>query len=260
MRQVPPQILALDFDGVICDGLIEYFQSTKRAYCHIWPSYSLEKLNDFSQQFYYLRPVIEMGWEMIVLLRALVLETPEVDIIERWPQILEMRLTEDGLETDFLTRTLDQVRDEWIHADLEEWLSLHRFYPGIIKRLDDILRSPTLLYIITTKEGRFVQKLLAEQGLNLEPNQILGKEVKQPKYQTLQQILTQHGIAPKELWFVEDLLKTLQKIQQQPNLSGIQLFLADWGYNTPAMRDSLRHQSAIQLLSLAQFSQNFSLW
>ena len=31
-----PQILASDFDGVICDGLIEYFASTERAYQKIW--------------------------------------------------------------------------------------------------------------------------------------------------------------------------------------------------------------------------------
>ena len=31
-----PTILALDFDGVICDGLIEYFQTFWRTYCQIW--------------------------------------------------------------------------------------------------------------------------------------------------------------------------------------------------------------------------------
>ncbi|MGL5035980.1 MAG: HAD family hydrolase, partial [Microcystaceae cyanobacterium] len=250
MKRVTPLILALDFDGVVCDGLAEYFQSTKRAYCRIWPSYSSEELDSFTEQFYSLRPVIETGWEMIVLLRALVLATPEIEIIEHWPNVVKVRLMEDRLEKNFLMETLDQVRDEWIQSDLEKWLSLHRFYPGVIERLNGILRSPTLLYIITTKEGKFVQKLLTEQGLKLEPNQIFGKEIKQPKAQTLQQILTQHQIKPEELWFIEDLLKTLQKIQEQPDLSGIGLFLADWGYNTPAMRDSLGHQSAIQLLSL----------
>ncbi|TAF20763.1 MAG: HAD family hydrolase, partial [Nostocales cyanobacterium] len=33
-----PTILALDFDGVICDGLIEYFEVAWRTYCQIWSS------------------------------------------------------------------------------------------------------------------------------------------------------------------------------------------------------------------------------
>ncbi|MCZ8160393.1 MAG: HAD family hydrolase, partial [Microcystis sp. LE19-196.1B] len=32
-----PRILALDFDGVLCDGMIEYFQISKRTYETLWP-------------------------------------------------------------------------------------------------------------------------------------------------------------------------------------------------------------------------------
>ncbi|MHC5726941.1 MAG: HAD family hydrolase, partial [Nostoc sp.] len=36
MTASSPTILALDFDGVICDGLIEYFEVSWRTYCQIW--------------------------------------------------------------------------------------------------------------------------------------------------------------------------------------------------------------------------------
>ena len=29
-------LFALDFDGVLCNGLIEYFQTAWRAYCQVW--------------------------------------------------------------------------------------------------------------------------------------------------------------------------------------------------------------------------------
>ena len=33
-----PNILALDFDGVLCDGMREYFETSRRTYMKIWPT------------------------------------------------------------------------------------------------------------------------------------------------------------------------------------------------------------------------------
>ena len=55
------------------------------------------------------------------------------------------------------------------------------------------------------------------------------------------------------MWFVEDKLSTLAKISSQPELEAVKLYLADWGYNTPAERESVLQQSRIQLLTLADF-------
>jgi phosphoglycolate phosphatase-like HAD superfamily hydrolase len=266
MTQLTPKILALDFDGVICDGMLEYFQSTKRAYRHFWPLEDLNELEFFAENFYRLRPLIETGWEMILLLRALVLAVPEAEMHHHWSELIKRLLTQENLEPVLLAKTLDQVRDEWINEDLDGWLNLHRFYPGVIERLKSLLSSSTLLYVVTTKEGRFVQKLLADQGLELNRESIIGKEIKQPKYLTLQQLLEQHHLSPQELWFVEDLLPTLLLVNQQLDLTGVGLFLADWGYNTEAARNSLSSPSSqssfpkIHLLSLSQFSQDFSQW
>ena len=45
-----PKILALDFDGVICDGLLEYFQTTKYTYVKVWTENSLDFLNNFANR------------------------------------------------------------------------------------------------------------------------------------------------------------------------------------------------------------------
>ena len=59
-----PTILALDFDGVICDGLIEYFQTAWRTYCQIWKPVETVPDPDLALSFYRVRPAIETGWEM----------------------------------------------------------------------------------------------------------------------------------------------------------------------------------------------------
>ena len=67
-----PTLIALDFDGVLCNGLIEYFQTAWRTYSQIWQLSDEVQSNDLVEKFYRLRPVIEIGWEMPVLIRALI--------------------------------------------------------------------------------------------------------------------------------------------------------------------------------------------
>lgn len=263
-----PSILALDFDGVLCDGLLEYFQTSWRTYCQIWKPESQTPPDHLAPGFYRLRPVVEVGWEMPILLRALVLGVSQEKILQDWPAVAQEIIQSENIDAVDVGKKLDAVRDQWIATDLDSWLGLHRFYPGVIERMHGILSaaqaSPletlTQLFIVTTKEGRFVKQLLQEQGIQLPEERIIGKECKRPKHQTLRQLIEGFPGEAVTLWFVEDRLKTLQSVQQQPDLKDVRLYLADWGYNTTVQQESARNDSTIQLLSLSQFVQDFSAW
>lgn len=254
-----PAILALDFDGVVCNGLIEYFQTAWRTYSKIWSPLNQTPPEDLAASFYQLRPVIETGWEMPVLIRALLLGTPEQKIWQDWTVLAQQLLQEAGLAAADIGKELDQIRDEWIAKDEAGWLSLHKFYPGVAERLRLLVASPVRPIIITTKEGRFVKALLQQQNVQMPQEDIIGKESKRPKYQILREI-AQSADTPLSLWFVEDRLKTLQLVQQQPDLNFVKLYLADWGYNTQSERQATDNNSRIQLLSLSQFAGDFAAW
>jgi len=255
-----PFILALDFDGVVCDGLIEYFETSKRTYTQIWSEDSLLSDENLAKSFYALRPVIETGWEMPLLVRALVLGYTEHQILQEWPVIAEKLLESEKLEKKQISQMLDLTRDKWIVSDLEGWLGLQRLYPGIAQKLEDLMNSPIILYIISTKEGRFIKKLLQEVGVEINEKFICGKEVKQPKHETLRQLIKAAGCVPQDVWFVEDRFKTLESVKKEPDLNGIGLFLASWGYNTEQAREAARYDQNIHLVTLEQFLQDFSLW
>ena len=255
-----PTILALDFDGVVCDGLIEYFEVAWRTYCQIWSPINDTPPDDLALRFYRLRPVIETGWEMPVLIKALIEGFNDDQILQSWTTITPQILAADHLETKAVSSKLDHLRDEWIQTDLNGWLSLHKFYPGVIERLKITLESEVQLYIVTTKEGRFVKQLLQQEGVNLPPENIFGKEVKRPKYETLRELIEKANTQNVSLWFVEDRLKTLQLVQQQSDLNHVQLFLADWGYNTQPEREAGKNDPRIQLISLSHFAHDFSTW
>ncbi|MFH7244467.1 MAG: HAD family hydrolase [Spirulina sp.] len=255
---MPPTLLALDFDGVVCDGLLEYFQTAWKAYCEVFQPASPDPPQGLAERFYPLRPVVETGWEMPLVLYGLLTGVPDQDILDHWPTLVPLLLDQAAVEATQLGTAVDGVRDRWMAADLEGWLALHRFYPGVLPRLQQAQAQGIDLVIISTKEGRFIQQLLAQQGMALAADRILGKEVKQPKYDSLRQLKAK---APESrIWFVEDRIKALQSVQRQPDLGDVQLFLADWGYNTATDRQAGAADDRIQLISLAQFAQPFEDW
>ncbi|MCU0517042.1 MAG: HAD family hydrolase [Oscillatoria sp. Prado101] len=255
-----PTILALDFDGVLCDGLLEYFQAAWRTYCQIWSPPNPTPPPDLAAVFYRLRPVIETGWEMPVLIRALLLGVTEQKILQDWLNIAPQLLREEKLNATDIGAKLDSLRDHWIAGDLADWLSYHRFYPGVAERLQQLLADNSVLpVIITTKEGRFVRQLLQQQAIDMPEKYIFGKELKRPKHSILRELLQAYA-GNSAIWFVEDRLKTLEIVQQQPDLTAVRLYLAEWGYNTPQERESARQNPGVTLLSLSQFASGFSDW
>jgi hypothetical protein len=94
-----PSILALDFDGVVCDGLREYFESAWRAYTLLWASPGAVAPAGLAERFYALSPVVESGWEMPLVIKALLAGVNDAAIAARWadlaPQLLDGREAAD---------------------------------------------------------------------------------------------------------------------------------------------------------------------
>ena len=256
MQSLSPQLLALDFDGVLCNGLVEYFQTTWHAYCQL-ESRQGEPPSKLASPFYRTRPVIETGWEMPVLLHALLQGIPEGDILQDWPDISQRMMQQTNWSVPDLTAAVDGYRDRWIASDLNGWLACHTFYPGVIDRLRLWVTCELPLAIVTTKEERFARQLLRQEGIELPEGRVFGKAVKRPKHETLRLLGATSGT---EIWFVEDRLKTLKSVNQQPDLLSVKLFLADWGYNVPADRHAARQNNRIHLLSLKRFVGDFEEW
>ncbi len=251
-----PDILALDFDGVICDGRQEYVQSGWRTYRQIWDAPSPTPPDGLAERYVALAAVIETDLDVPLLVRALMLNLPAEQILQEWthltPQLLA-GVAREKIQTEFVHQ-----RDRWITEDFNQWLSYQPLYPGVADRLQQILASPIKLVIVTNRGQRFALELLQAAGVMIPESQVFGKQGDRPKYQVLRQLLTSES---SRLWFVEDHLKALRLVQQQPDLANVRLFLADWGFNTPAIRTEVQSDPQIQLLSLAQFTQpDFSVW
>ncbi|MGR3278442.1 HAD family hydrolase [Acaryochloris marina NIES-2412] len=251
-----PQTIALDFDGVLCNGLREYFLTTWRAYSRIWPTSTSEPAPELAEHFYHLRPVIETGWEMPVLLRAILKGFSEAQVLADWSSIRDRIVVEEDLDRKSLVQQVDGVRDHWIASDLENWLALHEFYPGVVSALQTLSQDIEVI-IISTKESRFIYTLLKDAGVDLSRDRIYGKDCRRPKYETLRLLIPE---VAGPIWFVEDRIAALEQVKEQSDLAEIGLFLGTWGYNTACDRKRAHQDQRIHALDLEQFCQSLTQW
>jgi hypothetical protein len=250
-------LLALDFDGVLCDGLAEYFAISAQVYRELCPDIGCtSNLEPFREWFYRLRSVITHGWEMPLLLHGLLVGEDVAALATDWPQVQQRLLATTGWTAQALGQQVDRARDAWMEQDEPGWLSLHRFYPGVVAQVQKWLTADRLQpVIVTTKQERFVLALLAGVGVAWPQTWLYGKTVNQPKTTILQTLHQQYGV----IGFVEDRLEALTAVQQVPALQDVPLFLATWGYNTP-QQAQLATQKGIQPLTLAEFCDPHCPW
>jgi phosphoglycolate phosphatase-like HAD superfamily hydrolase len=237
---------------VVCDGLAEYFESAWRTYGELWGAAGTPPPPGLAERFCALRPVVESGWEMPLVVKALLDGVDDEAIRTDWTTLAPTLLA--GETAADVGARLDRVRDAWIAADRAGWLGRHRFYPGVVERLRGL--GATELVIITTKEGRFVHELFARAGLDVARVRIYGKEAKRPKADVLRAVKA----GGETIWFVEDRFKTLIAIEALTDLNDVRLFLAGWGYNFPEEREAARRDARITLLTLEDFTGDFARW
>ncbi|HEU4437930.1 MAG TPA: HAD family hydrolase [Methylomirabilota bacterium] len=257
-----PDVLALDFDGVCCDGLREYFETSRRVHARVWPAEPMPAPGLF-EAFGSLRPVILSGWEMPVLLRAIAQGVPRAAVLGDWDGVRDAVVGADprgaGLRSQ-LGQTLDAVRREWIARDLDGWLALHVPYV-MLEHLRRLVGEPDRAVVVTTKEGEFARLILDRWRVTFAD--IEGKETGEHKCENLRGLIAAwaaaHGRRPR-LAFVEDRLETLQHVTTHADLEDVALYLAEWGYNTDAARARARADGRIRLLALEQFRAGTAGW
>ncbi|MFZ9748499.1 MAG: HAD family hydrolase [Vulcanococcus sp.] len=243
-------LLVFDFDGVLVDGMLEYWWSARRAALSLCPGQQLpERAPD---GFALLRPLIHKGWEMV--LAALELSRPDLDLgayLSDYPQRTQQALQRWELTPAVLQEALESLRAQAIEEDPEAWRALHRPYPGIPERLRRLEAEGSDWLVLTTKGGAFARQLLA--GYDLQPKAVYGHEDGSKP-----EVLLRLSEASEALWFVEDRRPTLETVRQTPGLEAVRCFLVSWGYLGPRDREAL--PEGIALLEPERFEQPLARW
>jgi phosphoglycolate phosphatase-like HAD superfamily hydrolase len=252
-RRRPYDVFAVDFDGVLCDTAAETGVAAWRAGGQVWPAWQgPEPPSEYLSRFLNLRPVLETGYQAILLMRLIHTGVDDETIELQFPELCTRLLEETGYPTAELVRLFGQTRDTWIDRDLDDWLSRHRFYPGVIETFATRVKTDPV-FILTTKQERFVRALLNSRGIRLPANHIFGLDAGKPKEDVLDQLSGRSEFNGARFHFVEDRLQTLIRVASKSSLSHVLLYLADWGYNTPGDREKARSFPRITIWSRGSF-------
>ncbi|MGD7033759.1 HAD family hydrolase [Methylotuvimicrobium buryatense] len=243
-------IYALDFDGVICDSALETAITGWKAAGQLWPDMTEDRLSkQLIDRFRRVRPAIETGYEAILAMRLIDREEEDNAVLSGFERYKQNLLDEAGVDVEFLKKLFGDTRDNWIAADLSNWISVNPLFPNVADKLKQLNEWATW-YVVTTKQERFVSQILNANEIELSGGNIFGLERNRSKADTLIEILEGHP--NEQIYFVEDRLPALLSVMTSPKLQSLKLQLADWGYNTAQDRQEAVRKG-IELLCIEDF-------
>ena len=244
-------LLVFDFDGVLIDGMAEYWWSARRAAQTLRPECQLPSV--IPDGFRQLRPLIHKGWEMV--LAALELSRSDLDLtnyLNAYADQLQPALERWQLSTTSLQNSLEAQRQQAIARDRASWIALHRPYPGVLERLRQLEMEGIPWRVLTTKGAQFAAELLKAQGL--QPQAVDGHE-QGSKTDVLLRLSQREE---RELWFIEDRRPTLEAVRNTTGLNAVRCYLVRWGYLGPQDQENL--PAGIALLQEETFRSPLSEW
>ena len=250
------KIFLFDFDGVIVDGMNEYWHSSLLA-CEKFlnsPYISVDQkqYEKVPNTFKEIRPSVKYGWEMVLIVHEIIKkENPlnkfnKDDYINKYYQNCQRILKDNCWYAEDLQKILDKSREYQIEKNFEKWVNLHNPFFEVINFMEELKKRKIKSGIITTKGKIFTEKILRQ--LNIFPEFVFGYE-SGTKIKITEKLIKTYEI----IGLIEDRKKTLIDIKQNSKTSNIPCFLADWGYLKKSDRYNL--SNGIQLLKLDNLKQ-----
>lgn len=240
-------IHALDFDGVICDSVIETTITAWRLAKNIWDDMSKSELTqEFIDDFREIRSFLKTGYEAILIMRLLYLEVLVKRLCLDYKVEIQKLIEQEKLDIEVLKKLFGEARDRWIAHSLEEWIEMNPLFDGMVEFLNSLEKEN--LYIVTTKQERFVKYILEANGIKLEDEKIWGIDKGMSKADILFDI--QSNNPNKKILFIEDRYPALVAVAKDNRLDKVMLQLASWGYNTPLDKEMALKNERIELIDL----------
>jgi len=226
-------LILFDFDGVIVDGMNEYWHSSLLACKYFLNSKDIRSDINInlkpSNVFISLRPWIKYGWEMVIITHEIIKKKNPLNdknknsFLADYQKNCTKIIQRNSWDSENLQKCLDKAREQQISDDFDKWISLHNPFVEVVKFIKYAKINGYQIGIITTKGKLFAQKILKKFDIN--PDFLYGYECGS-KTDIISILINDFKI----IGFIEDRLKTLLNIVNNSQTSNVPCYLADWGY------------------------------
>ena len=245
------KLILFDFDGVIINGIDEYWFSSKLA-CEKYLFTNLENLDinkytEVPKIFVEIRPWVKYGWEMVLITHEILKTYKPLNnltkdsFLENYEEACSKLLLEYSWNSIELQQFLDNARAFQIKNDYKKWISLHQPFNEVVSFIRYAKDKGFKIGIISTKGKTFTSKILA--NLNIFPELIFGYE-SGSKVDIIANLCLSYDIKG----FVEDRRNTLSNILENNQTKFINCYLAEWGYLKST--DKINLPQGIKLLKI----------
>jgi len=247
------KILALDFDGVIVDSVLDSLFVGHNSYLRLYRGeakgsfggkiFTFKNWEEIKKHYpkeikYYrtLRPYIRGAIDYGIIQKLM----EEKKFIKTQEEFDNYRET---VEFDFeaYDKEFYKERERLQNIDYSAWFNLEPAYPKITEGMKKLLEEGTKIVIATSNRRKAIAKCFSPDyfGFAIEPKNILDKRYGEDKSEQMKQIVKLYNIKFKDIYFVDDQVSHL--IQTRP--LGVKVFLAGWSYATEAQKKEARKQN-----------------
>ena len=245
------KLILFDFDGVIVNGIEEYWFSSRFA-CEKYllnncKNLDIDKYNEVPKIFVEIRPWVKYGWEMVLITHEILKKNEPLNnltknlFLKNYEENCSNLLLEYSWNSIKLQQCLDNARSFQIKNDFKKWISLHRPFNEVVSFIKYTKDIGYKIGVISTKGKTFTSKILS--NLNIIPDLIFGYE-SGDKIAIISDLSQNYDIKG----FVEDRRKTLSNILENNHTKLINCYLAEWGYLKS--RDKIDLPQGIKLLKI----------
>lgn len=253
------KIIALDFDGVICDSAAECLVSAYQAFASVrGVSFAPEAdavPDRWQDGFYRLRPFTRDGKDYLMVLHLLDIGVSihtqadfDSESDARMRNLLEIYGAGSARDLDSRfqeSRKAIRLRDE------EAWMEMNPLYQGVAEALDRCRDGFDSIYVTTFKPTDAAARILRHHRIPLPEGQILGVDKigeSADKNNHMERVRGMTSVPLEDIHYVDDQVSHLRAALGL----GVLCYLATWGYNNDQQAEEARGLG-IRLLAEAEF-------
>ena len=251
-REIFMKVLAIDYDGVIVDSVMDSLFVSHNAYLKVfgsngkkifggepftlknWPVIQ-KKYKKEIEKYRSLRPYIR-GATDYGLIQKMLEEGKDVQSQQEFDEYRQ------SVEFDFqkFHDAFYQARKDTQDESFEDWLSLEPPYEIVLKGIRKFVQQGIKVIVATSNRREYIASVFPAEyyDIPIGVDDILDFSFGEDKSSQMHHICDKYNVDYQDIFFVDDQLAHLEQTRKL----GINVFLAGWSYATMQQKEIAREE------------------
>ena len=256
-------LLAIDYDGVIVDSVLDSLFVSHNAYLELVGSsnkkvFSGERLT--FQNWTKIQKKYDQEIQYYRSLRPFIRGATDYGLIQKLLE--EKRYLRNQQEFDYYRNTVQfefqkfhqlfyQERKRLQEKSFEGWLKLEPAYQEVVRGINHFVQEGVKVVVATSNRREYIARAFHPNYYNIpiKEEDILDVSMGEDKSNQMKYINKYYGVQCDEIYFVDDQLTHLE----QTRGLGIHVFLAGWSYATLQQKE----KAVLEGIPIIEFEEDF---